>query len=241
MFPVWVRYNLPLSIHKKRRGLRCSFVQVLSQSPAETTIKHYQDFNLSAKGYFEAGKRQFFSKPEFCPFCKGFSSCLIGWGFYWRNACDGFEWYRIPIKIFKCKRQQHGGYVSIHPTFLLPYRQYSFSLIYEVLHRYFLLGLTMKESLTQVFRKEILPSYQTFQHWIRGLKKRSGLWIALLQQEGRFTVPRTVNSFRPNDLVHVMEVLRTYLLIQEDVCGETLIPASILNRYRGSPLTPVRW
>lgn len=209
--------------------------------PRKTTIKHYQDFNLSAKGYFEAGKSLFFPKPEICPVCHRLSSCLIGWGFYWRNACDGFEWYRIPIKIFKCKRQQHGGYLSIHPTFLLPYKQYTFSLIYEVLHRYFLLGLTMKESLSQVFRKEILPSYQTVQHWIRGLEKVPGLWISLLQEQGRFTLAPPVCSIRPKNLIHVMEVLRAYLSIQKEQGRCFLIPASVLNRYRGSPLTALRW
>lgn len=147
------------------------------------------------------------------------------------------EWYRIPIKIFKCKRQKYGGYLSIHPTFLLPYKQYTFSVIYGVLYRYFLLSLTMRESLNQVFQEEIIPFYQTVQHWIRGIKKVSGLWISLLQEEGRFTLSPPICSLRPEELVHLMEVLRTYLLVQKEKDGEALIPASVLNRYRGSPLT----
>lgn len=153
------------------------------------------------------------------------------------------------IKVWKCKRQKTGGYISIQPSFMIPYKQYVFTVIYRVLKYRLKLGLTINESLGRVFRKEVIPGYQTVQYWIKGVKVSCGRWTGILEEAGRFTIacPKKGSSLHPIELVHFIIVLERYLEpSQKDIGYEqsmviNSLHSRLLERYRGSPLSQYRF
>lgn len=100
-------------------------------------------------------------------------------------------------------------------------------------------GLTINGSLRRVFRKSAMPSYQTVQHWIKGVKVSCSRWIGILQEAGGFKIARLKEwgNLRPIELVHFMMVLERYLQpAHVDIEIESL-HCQLLKRYHSSPLS----
>lgn len=89
----------------------------------------YHDFGISVKEYESLGKKNVFPAIDQCPHCKG-RVRLNRHGFYWRNAIE-VEQYRIPICRLRCPSCKKT--LSILPTFLLSYFQYTVDVILEKL------------------------------------------------------------------------------------------------------------
>lgn len=206
------------------------------------TIILYLIQRISARKYSAVGKNNEFPKPEVCPFCHTLGTCLVGWGYYERNACDGCAWYRIYIKIWKCKRQAHGGYISIHPSFLLPYKQYTFRVIYQILSLCIIKRLSIQASIRRVMKKK-QTSYQTVQHWIRTLKEKAGIWIGLLQSELKTSLTRSGDraSKQSAELLHVMLALEKYFATSPSWNEKETRHVVLITRYRGSPFSSRRF
>jgi transposase-like protein len=89
----------------------------------------YHDFGISVREYDARGKNNDFPEFDRCPHCKG-KTRLYRHGFYFRNAIDTNQ-YRIPICRLKCPSCKKT--LSILPTFLLSYFQYTVDIILEKL------------------------------------------------------------------------------------------------------------
>lgn len=76
---------------------------------------------LTVEQYAVLGKKNEFPVIECCPLCGGVVR-LIRHGFYFRNAIDGKDEYRIPICRMKCPSCAKTA--SLLPDFLLPYFQH---------------------------------------------------------------------------------------------------------------------
>lgn len=208
---------------------------------SNNTIILYLIECISVKEYYTEGKNNDFPKPGVCPFCLTANTCLVGWGYYQRDACDGCAWYRIYIKIWKCKHQLHGGYISIHPTFLLPYKRYTFRIIYQILSLCIVQGLTIQASIRCVMEIE-RTSYQTVQHWIRSLRKKAAIWLGILQSELKTSLShtRTSRSEHPAELVKVMMALDKYFT-DATWDKQEMKHAALVTRNRGSPFSSHRF
>lgn len=198
---------------------------------------YYRNFNINLQEYFTKGKENNFSKPEICPFCKKSNSCLIGWGRYKRWATDNTGSYFIYIKLFKCKT--FNRYISIHPTFLIPYKQNTLHVIYRVLQLYYFSGLSMKKSLRKVFSNQNIFKYQIIQSWIKTLTIQAQLWITLLQIEtGSIPKPLSHECMnRSAPLVHLFRVLEKYFNECKTPFDIEIRYGDLINKYRGSPFT----
>lgn len=89
----------------------------------------YFNFGISVKEYENRGKKNDFPEVEQCPHCKG-RIRLHRHGFYWRNAIEADQ-YKVPICRLKCPSCSRT--LSILPTFLLSYFQYTAGVILEKL------------------------------------------------------------------------------------------------------------
>lgn len=89
----------------------------------------YHDFNISVEEYETRGKKNDFPLFDQCPHCKS-RIRLYRHGFYWRNAIERKQ-YRIPILRLICPSCRNT--LSILPTFLLSYFQYTVGVIFEKL------------------------------------------------------------------------------------------------------------
>lgn len=215
------------------------FLRKETQSPPKKYIIIYNNFFQSVKKYFRAGKNNDFFKPPVCPLCL-IMSCLIGWGYYSRNACDGTKIYRIFIKIWKCKRCKR--YISIHPTFLIPYRQYTLIVIYKTLRYYFKCEVTIQNILNKIFHPDIMPGYQLVQQWLKQIKKSSNKWIGILQSEIKEAIkkPTNKNDCRDVELVYFMMVLEKYFNSNAAIEIEKK-HQSLVTKYRGSPFSKYKF
>ena len=93
----------------------------------------YHDFKIDLEEYARLGKKNNFPSFDRCPCCKGMVR-LYRHGYYWRNAIDVRRAeYRIPICRLICPSCQKT--VSILPTFLVEYFQYSLDFIFETLKK----------------------------------------------------------------------------------------------------------
>ena len=155
----------------------------------------------------------------------------MGWGFYQRWAISADGLYRILIKVWKCKRQGCGGYISIQPMFLLPYRQYTFAVIYQVLCARLLDGLTLRASWQRAMGDTRFV-YQTVQHWVKALRKRCGFWSGLMQDDAGI-VPVAAKVSGP---VHMLTILERYLGKDATDNMRVVRHGGLMNRHRGSPL-----
>jgi hypothetical protein len=177
------------------------------------------------------GKDNVIPKLEICPLCKEPGCCLVCWGYYERGADDASGQYRIPIKVLKCRRQASGGYISMHPAFLLPYRRYTFAVVYQVLCLRLLLGLTLRASWQQVMGETAFV-HQKVQYWVKALQVRCSFWSGMLQSD------TGVVSFAANvsGPVRMLTILEQYL--GKGAAEDVLVArhGALLNRYRGSPL-----
>jgi hypothetical protein len=123
---------------------------------------------------------------------------------------------------------------------MVPYKQYTFAVIYKVLRLYFKVGLTVKESVSRVFQKGQMPSYQTVHGWINGIKNTSGRWIGILQEAGKFKTacPARKSFLRPIELVHFIIVLERYLECVKTDIEIDYLHGQLLKSYCGSPFSP---
>jgi transposase-like protein len=113
----------------------------------------YHDFGISVKEYEAKGKKNDFPLVEQCPHCKARVK-LYRHGFYWRNAVDT-DRYRIPICRFKCPCCKKT--ISILPTFLLSYFQYTVDVILEKLEGSIIKGkINSYHQLVLFYRKRFL-------------------------------------------------------------------------------------
>ncbi|MFH1028210.1 MAG: hypothetical protein V1791_09425 [Pseudomonadota bacterium] len=156
---------------------------------------------------------------------------MVGWGFYKRWAISANDLFRILIKVWKCKRQGCGGYISIQPLFLLPYRQYTFTVIHQVLCARLLDGQTLRASWQRVMG-EARFAYQTVQHWVKALSVRCNFWSGIMQGEAGL-LPVTGTMTGPARMLAIME---QYLDPAGDEATRLARHGVLLNRYRGSPL-----
>ena len=202
-----------------------------------TTIKYYHHFKIAAREYATKGKENNFPRPDTCPFCGTASTCLIGWGYYWRWVTTPDGCYRIPIKLWKCRRQETGGYISIQPTFLVPRKQCSFNVLYLLLRCIFLRGADFTTGLETVIKHGERLSYQAVRQWVASLKSSCGRWIGILQGELEAPVKRPAKSFRDPELAYLAAVLTRFLKPARTPVQRDRLHCLLLNRYRGSPLT----
>ncbi len=86
----------------------------------------YHDFGISVKEYACRGRNNMFPDIDRCPLCRGVAT-MYRHGFYWRNAITDKKFYRIPICRLKCSSCLKT--VSVLPTFLLRYFQYTVNTI----------------------------------------------------------------------------------------------------------------
>ena len=93
------------------------------------------NFNMTLGDYAARGVNNAFPRINRCPHCRGMVN-LLRHGFYWRNAIEGDELYRIPICRLKCPSCNKT--VSLLPDFLIPYFQYTVSTILDRLKSCFI-------------------------------------------------------------------------------------------------------
>lgn len=91
------------------------------------------EFNLTVGEYAAKGQDNVFPCLECCPICKA-QIPLKPHGFYQRFVVHKFKVYRIKIRRYKCLDCKRT--ISILPSFLLPYYQYSLEMILEHLREY---------------------------------------------------------------------------------------------------------
>lgn len=155
----------------------------------------------------------------------------MGWGSYPRWAIDADGLHRILIKLWKCQRQAVGGYISVQPTFLLPYRQHTFLVIHRILCLRLLLGLTLRDSWQRVMGGSRF-AYQTVQYWVKALPARCGFWRGIMQGEtGLASVAGNATG-----VVQMLAIMEQYLGPDAGENARIARHGVLLNRYRGSPL-----
>lgn len=93
------------------------------------------NFNISLRDYAARGVNNAFPRINRCPHCRGMVN-LLRHGFYWRNAIEGEDLYRIPICRLKCSSCNKTA--SLLPDFLIPYFQYTVSTILDRLRSSFI-------------------------------------------------------------------------------------------------------
>lgn len=122
------------------------------------------DYHLSLKQYAKRGKENNFPEVDKCPCCRG-KVRLRRHGFFWRNALQRGNQYRIPICRLKCPSCQKT--VSLLPDFLIPHFQYTLSAVLEQL-RAGLLGKTVGYyQLVQFYRKRFLAQLKQVEMFFR--------------------------------------------------------------------------
>lgn len=201
-----------------------------------TIILH--DYGQSLKEYAHRGKENLFPRPEECPYCERGNRCVIGWGFYERWAIGAEGTYRIPIKVWKCRRQHSGGYISMLPSFLVPNHQYTLDTIYDSVKRVVCEGMALVGSLKAVFGKQA-PSYQLLQWWLEAMEKRASEWIGLLQGEANNPIPPpsvALPAGIAQEVAHLLKIMEKSVKVPEDSAGLKAHHAQWFNRYRAGPI-----
>ena len=97
----------------------------------------FHDFGIDVQTYAERGKEYDFPLLKKCPHCRA-KRPLHRHGYYERNALTPHGDYRIWIVRYRCRECLKT--VSVLPSFLLPYFQYTLSAIWQVVKEQ--LGLT---------------------------------------------------------------------------------------------------
>lgn len=96
----------------------------------------FHSFNLSPAQYRHQFKSLDIPRPKCCPFCKSIHS-FHRHGVYWRYVLDGRqEQQYVPAPRFLCRVCRHT--LSILPTFVIPFFQYSVPVILSALRAWFL-------------------------------------------------------------------------------------------------------
>nr|WP_244404231.1 DUF6431 domain-containing protein [Parageobacillus caldoxylosilyticus] len=89
----------------------------------------FHDFGIDVQTYMERGKENNFPLLKQCPHCRA-KRPLHRHGYYERNALTPHRCYRIWIARYRCR--ECSKTVSVLPSFLLPYFQYTLSTIWQV-------------------------------------------------------------------------------------------------------------
>lgn len=127
--------------------------------------------HIGPKEYLDKFKELDLKPPEHCPFCGAFHS-FHRHGRYFRNALDSDSEERIPIARFICtacpKGQRHT--VSLLPSFVLPYFQYSLSFIISALKAVLLMLNSFEQrfkSLLRFYRKRFFHNLNRLEMFFR--------------------------------------------------------------------------
>ncbi|MDK2799619.1 MAG: hypothetical protein PWQ70_1238 [Clostridiales bacterium] len=86
--------------------------------------------------YFQLGKAIFIPTPYGCKHC-GYLGRIHRHGYYQRNAITRYTVYRIHILRLKCPSCKKT--FSVLPSFLIPYYQYTFEVIFLCLYYFYVL------------------------------------------------------------------------------------------------------
>lgn len=137
------------------------------------------DFGASVQEYPDP--RNTTHRPQDCPHCRAVDTC-IGHGYYWRQATDGRQSWRMRIKRWLCTACRRT--ISILPSFLLSYRHYLRTVIDAVVTARF----EQQGSWGQIEQQwtneqgERLPSERTIRRWCQSLVEQAPRWLAAVQQ-----------------------------------------------------------
>ncbi|QXJ38807.1 hypothetical protein BV455_02151 [Parageobacillus caldoxylosilyticus] len=99
----------------------------------------FHDFQVDVQTYAQRGKQNDFPLLKRCPHCQA-KRPLYRHGYYERNAVTPHQSYRIWIARYRCP--ECWGTVTVLPSFLLPYFQYTLPTIWKVMKER--LGLALK-------------------------------------------------------------------------------------------------
>jgi hypothetical protein len=137
-------------------------------------------FSGSVQSYLALGRWR--PPPlEVCPYCH-LPSRFIGHGSYPRYVAEAEPYLQIRIPRLLCLSCRHT--FGVVPSFLIPGRHYSVSLIQAVLALYYQVGLSRRK-LAQHYQG--VPALSTCLAWIRGFATRADLWLqAVLKALARF-------------------------------------------------------
>jgi hypothetical protein len=92
----------------------------------------------------------------------------------------------------------------------------------------------MLDSISKVIKNENRTSYQTVQHWLKGMKKKSGVWIGYLQALISEPIPLKTSGKRDSQLEQLFLLLEIYFKYYDKESQHE----KLLKKYNGSPLTP---
>lgn len=120
------------------------------------------DFNIDIFEYESRGKENEFPIFERCLSCDCLASGnLHRHGYYWRYGIEGDEQLRIPICRYKCISCKVT--ISVLPSFLIPYFQYTLYMIFEGIRR--LLSGEKSDVSRQILAYHLKRFYEKL-HWI---------------------------------------------------------------------------
>lgn len=163
-------------------------------------LPHY--FGISVDEYVERGMNNDFPEIERCPHCKG-RIRLARHGFYWRNVITAAKQYRLPICRLVCPSCRKT--VSLLPSFLLPYFQYTVDVILEKLHKSLVYGkITGCHQLVLFYRKRFIKNLNRIEMFFRDTgflgvlpqetKEKAIRLLEMLRTLGKATLPGRANG-----------------------------------------------
>lgn len=103
------------------------------------------NFKIDVKTYFERGKNNNFPNLYGCYDC-GYTGLLWRHGFYERNVITFNNLFSIFIQRYRCPNPNCKKTVSLLPSFVLPYYQYSQAVIFTCLRAISVLGMTYQKA-----------------------------------------------------------------------------------------------
>ncbi|CAM4026533.1 DUF6431 domain-containing protein [Paenibacillus alkaliterrae] len=183
---------------------------------------YYHEFLIDLPRYAELGKENDFPDIDCCPICRA-KNRLQRHGFYERNALEEEMTYRIPICRLLCP--DCGKTVSILPTFLLPYFQYTMACIIRILLTYWMTSsLFVARQLRRFYEKRVYGKQTEIELFFReegeqillpsAGKEKAIKMLQMIQALGKATFVRRwwrhrVNSFMAASLYHGSRVAKT--------------------------------
>jgi hypothetical protein len=132
------------------------------------------DFGCSVQDYVAHFARLVFPRLDSCPCC-GQPGCLIGHGYYERQALDQAEVFRLKIKRWLCKACRQT--TAVLPSFLLRFRHYVLAVIDQALTARFELAASW-QAVCQLVAQDGLPALRTLVRWCRSFAVHAPRWWA---------------------------------------------------------------
>ncbi len=108
----------------------------------------FHDFGIDVQTYADRGKENDFPLVKHCPHCQS-PRALYRHGCYERYALTAEGEYRLWIARYRCRECRKT--VSVLPSFLLPYFQYTLSVIWQVVKEWLEKTKRQKERMTAPF------------------------------------------------------------------------------------------